>query len=104
TCCLHLWQKPKADKHKCDQNYYTCFLKPNQWIHLDISFLSLGVLNLRLARSERGKKTPREGFLTHTPIQILKRFKGNRVNLSSQAAPDFRVGHGLTREPPIRVP
>jgi len=29
------------------------------------------VLTLRLAKSERGKKTPREGFLAHTPDSDL---------------------------------
>jgi len=28
-----LWQKPKAGKRKCAQNYYTGFLELNQWIH-----------------------------------------------------------------------
>jgi hypothetical protein len=50
---------------------------------------------------------PREGFLTLPRIQIflnVNDFTKNRVNLSSQAAPNFYVEFGLMRDSPLRVP
>jgi hypothetical protein len=59
------------------------------------------LLTLRLHRSERGDERPeRRLSFTLPQIQILfngKQFEENRVNLSSQAAPNFYVGNHLAR-------